>query len=316
MKKPVGRNVFRLAAVSLVILLIFLWVSFSPTKHDPLWHTVLNNNNRKNETVGAKHVVSPADPFALVKGVDYFADYDIYNVSMPLPGEDYDDGHHPEYAFRYINQSTSEFKFRWISSRPRIALIPNFLSVQECDDLINEAKPKLFRSQVAEFGKGSSKQDEVRTSSQTWLDISQGTAKVVADRALKLTGFPPGSPELLQILRYDVGQKYNAHNDYFDPALYGPQTTNRAVTVFYYLNSVDEGGQTWFPDADGKEHETRDYVSCKRGMGFKPKKGYAVVFYDMTPNRGYDPLSLHGACPVIRGTKWGGTLWLRVPVGR
>jgi hypothetical protein len=52
-------------------------------------------------------------------------------------------------------------------------------------------------------------------------------------------------------------EKYDAHNDYFDPFLYqsspdvlrsirnGEQ--NRHATVFWYLTTVKEGGETYFP---------------------------------------------------------------------
>lgn len=266
--------------------------------------------------------VTPAptsDPFDLKNGVDYFADYNIFNVSDPLPGDD--DAsvtHNPRdgqpYIFHYINRTTSKFKFKWLSTKPRVALIPNFLSEDECDQVVNTASPNLARSQVA-VRKGEEGQptvQESRTSSQTWLSVTSGIGQTISNRIFELTGFKPGSSELMQVLRYQKGQKYNAHLDYFSPELYGKQSSNRAATVFLYLRSVEEGGHTWFPNADGKPLERYDWVSCKRGLGYKPKKGNVVVFYDMTPTGGYDESSLHGGCPVIKGEKWGGTLWLRI----
>ena len=259
------------------------------------------------------------DPFDLKIGDDYFADYNIFNISDPDAGDD--DASIPNsprtgerYLFHYVNRTTSKFKFRWLSKKPRVALVPNFLSDAECDQVVADATPTMRRSMVArrKGEEGMSGIDDVRTSSQTWLQITGGIGQTIANRIFEFTGFQPGSSEILQVLRYEKGQKYNAHLDYFSPQLYGPQKSNRAVTVFLYLRTVEEGGHTWFPDADGKPLETRDYVSCKRGLGYKPKKGNVVIFYDMTPTGGYDESSLHGACPVIKGEKWGGTLWLRM----
>ena len=256
--------------------------------------------------------IEPEEIPGLVRGVDYFADYSIRSVKIPedpvaQPGK--------PLKFQYMNSSTSATPFYWVSSKPRIAYIPNFLSDEECDNVIKFAEPRLERSQVAIRANDADKNpiNEVRTSSQTWLDTNSGPGQPIADKIFKVTGFRPGSSEMMQILRYELNQKYDAHQDYFDPENYGPQPTNRAVTVFLYLSTVEEGGETWFPGADNKPVLTTDYKSCKGGFGFKPRKRDAVIFYDMTPTGGYDPWSLHGGCPVKKGTKWGGTLWLRVP---
>lgn len=39
--------------------------------------------------------------------------------------------------------------------------------------------------------------------------------------------------------------------------------------------------------------------------------GDAVLFWDFTPEGKPDDLSLHGAKPVIKGTKWAMTKWIR-----
>ena len=253
----------------------------------------------------------------LKNGPDFFADYDIgqVNAESRIRKEEALVSSTRPLKFHYLNQSTSPFMFKWVSSRPMVALVPEFLTDEECDALIAQASPNMQRSQVAIRSNDADKNpiNEVRTSSQTWLDTNTGAAAPIVDRIMKLTGFQQGSSEMLQILRYELTQKYDAHQDYFDPQNYGPQPSNRAVTVYLYLSDVEAGGETWFPGADNKPVLTTDYKSCKGGFGFRPHKRSVVVFYDMTPSGGYDPWSLHGACPVRKGTKWGGTLWLRVP---
>lgn len=49
----------------------------------------------------------------------------------------------------------------------------------------------------------------------------------------------------MQVLRYDVGQKYEAHHDYGSEDVQlacGP----RILTFFLYLSDVEEGGETNF----------------------------------------------------------------------
>lgn len=248
----------------------------------------------------------------LVEGEHFFADYDVSTVQIknePFPvGKKVffnyiDPAAHPEYAMQYV------------SNEPRILYIQDFLSHEECDALVEAASSRMHRSLVVPMLNSDHKPlSDVRTSDQTFLDVNVPQVAPIVERILNLTGFKTGSSEAMQVLRYQLNQKYDAHNDYFDPRLYGSQFTNRAVTVFLYLSDVEEGGETQFPRADGKA-PTFDYTSCSHGLRVRPRKGQVALFYDMKPWGQLDPFSLHGGCPVKKGVKWGGTLWLRVPTG-
>ena len=50
------------------------------------------------------------------------------------------------------------------------------------------------------------------------------------------------------------------------------------------------GGRTVFP---------------RIGAGIPPVAGSAVFWYNLFPSGDADQLTLHGACPVLYGTKWG-----------
>ena len=65
-----------------------------------------------------------------------------------------------------------------------------------------------------------------RTSTQARLP--KGGGKLVSKiekRAHAIIGVPEEQGEPLQVLRYEKGQKYDAHHDYFDPALYAGQVS-------------------------------------------------------------------------------------------
>lgn len=49
------------------------------------------------------------------------------------------------------------------------------------------------------------------------------------------------------ILRYQLGQKYDSHYDTFDPESYGAQPSQRLATFLLYLTDVEQGGETIFP---------------------------------------------------------------------
>ena len=64
-----------------------------------------------------------------------------------------------------------------------------------------------------------------------------------------------------------------------------------------------------------KKGEARQLASVQNceGVGvykYLPRKGDAVVFYDLKPDLEIDPQALHAGCPVKRGTKWVATKWL------
>jgi len=119
-----------------------------------------------------------------------------------------------------------------------------------------------------------------------------------------------------QVLRYNDGQKYDAHWDWFDdPVHKKPNSTgNRAATVLMYLGEVQEGGETALPIAipiDFKQQvrkEGRSACAANGTLAVVPRKGDALLFWDMLPDgRTIDRKSLHASCPTLKGTKWTAT---------
>jgi hypothetical protein len=49
---------------------------------------------------------------------------------------------------------------------------------------------------------------------------------------------------------------------------------------------------------------------CQTKLAVKPRRAHAVIFYSQYPDGVLDRNSLHGACPVIEGTKWAANLWI------
>jgi prolyl 4-hydroxylase len=73
-----------------------------------------------------------------------------------------------------------------------------------------------------------------------------------------------------------------------------------------YLNDVEEGGETTFPNipAPGGDNGP-SFSDCARPhLAAKPKKGDAVLFHSIKPSGELERRSLHTACPVIKGVKW------------
>ncbi|XP_037433184.1 probable prolyl 4-hydroxylase 7 [Triticum dicoccoides] len=203
-----------------------------------------------------------------------------------------------------------------ISWRPRAFLYSGFLSHAECDHLIKLAKGRLEKSMVADNESGKSVMSQVRTSSGTFLskredEIISGIEKRVA----AWTFLPEENAESMQVLHYEVGQKYDAHFDYFSDKKNVKRGGHRVATVLMYLTDVKKGGETVFPIAEGRDlqHKDETWSECARhGLAVKPRKGDALLFFSLHVNATTDPSSLHESCPVVEGEKWSATKWIHV----
>ncbi|KAM7517306.1 hypothetical protein LguiA_006889 [Lonicera macranthoides] len=204
-----------------------------------------------------------------------------------------------------------------LSWEPRAFIYHNFLSKEECDYLIDLAKPHMVKSSVVDSKTGQSKDSRVRTSSGTFL--RRGRDKIIQDiekRIADFTFIPADHGEGLQVLHYEVGQKYEPHYDYFLDEFNTKNGGQRIATVLMYLTDVEEGGETVFPAAKANFSSVpwwNELSDCaKKGLSVKPKMGDALLFWSMRPDATLDPSSLHGGCPVIKGNKWSSTKWLHV----
>jgi len=204
-----------------------------------------------------------------------------------------------------------------ISWEPRAFVYHSFLTKEECDYLISLAKPHMHKSTVVDSETGKSKDSRVRTSSGTFLPRARD--KFIRNIEKKIADFsflPVENGEGLQVLHYEVGQKYEPHFDYFLDDFNTKNGGQRMATVLMYLSDVEEGGETVFPAAKGNISSVpwwNELSECgKKGLSVKPKMGDALLFWSMKPDATLDPSSLHGGCPVIKGNKWSATKWIRV----
>lgn len=201
-----------------------------------------------------------------------------------------------------------------LSWSPRAFIHKNFLTDEECDHLIQLAKDKLEKSMVADNDSGKSVESEVRTSSGMFLSKAQDEVVArIEERIASWTFLPVENGEAMQILHYELGQKYEPHFDYFHDKVNQQLGGHRVATVLMYLSNVEKGGETVFPNAGGEQHKEESWSDCaKKGYAVRPAKGDALLFFSLHPDATTDPSSLHGSCPVIDGEKWSATKWIHV----
>mmetsp|Transcript_26436 Transcript_26436/g.39091 ORF Transcript_26436/g.39091 Transcript_26436/m.39091 type:complete len:482 (-) Transcript_26436:104-1549(-) len=244
---------------------------------------------------------------------------------------------------------------------PKVFYVHNFLSEAEAQELIDfsvsEKNPYKMAQSTGGTHKawnqgGSDATLKTRTSMNAF-DIQTKNSFEIKRRAfrlLRLGGYNEDMADGIQILRYEHGQAYTDHHDYFNKrqsADYSWDPTkgggNRFATIFLYLSNVEYGGQTVFPrlprltndtspelvqrlgDAPSPERlsqlvenagldpnswENKLITKCYDKFAIPPRRGDAILFYSQTPMGELDPASLHGACPVLEGTKWAANLWV------
>ncbi|OAY35558.1 probable prolyl 4-hydroxylase 9 [Manihot esculenta] len=213
------------------------------------------------------------------------------------------------------DDSITVIPFQVLSWKPRALYFPNFATGEQCQSIINMAKPSLKPSTLA-LRKGETEENTqgIRTSSGMFISASEdetGVLDAIEEKIARATMLPRAHGEAFNVLRYEIGQKYNSHYDAFNPAEYGPQKSQRVASFLLYLSDVEEGGETMFPFENGMEiDENYDFEKCI-GLQVKPRQGDALLFYSLFPNNTIDPTSLHGSCPVIKGEKWVATKWIR-----
>jgi prolyl 4-hydroxylase len=235
-----------------------------------------------------------------------------------------------------------------LHTTPRIFRLHNFLTDAEVDQLVEGALAlKLTRSTGGLQKVGSTDPNNKgeytshRTSDNSW-DQTSPLATELKKRSfdlLRIHPFQEAMADGLQVVRYQTGQFYHSHHDFFnigatnDGWNFDPTTggSNRIATVFLYLSDTDVGGETVFPEAGlvtenisakaeieqlkkdvlkPNSLEARMVDVCRTHFHVKPSKGDAILFYHQDMEGHLDQAALHGACPVLRGEKWGANLWV------
>lgn len=193
-----------------------------------------------------------------------------------------------------------EYRILFESKLPRAVLIEDFVTELECLELINRAKERISRSTVMDSAQPGSQISQSRTSQGMFYTKEE--FEVLADiekRIEVLTDWPLENQEAMQILNYGIGAEYVAHNDYFDEKSPGSTEVltrggNRIGTAIIYLNDVDSGGGTHFPEST---------------IEVKPKARSLLFFGYPTANA--ESKTLHAGLPVIEGEKWIAVKWIR-----
>ena len=174
---------------------------------------------------------------------------------------------------------------------------PGFLDDATCDRLIAmidaHRRPSTLLSDRNDQG--------FRTSDSCDMDRYAPDVRPTDERIADLLGIAHDHGETMQGQRYAPGQQFRAHHDYFhETESYWERMLReggqRTWTAMIYLNDVEEGGATWFPQA---------------GIRVAPKRGLLLAWNNMNPDGSPNQKTIHEGMPVVAGVKYIITKWFR-----
>lgn len=216
-----------------------------------------------------------------------------------------------------VGDGRAERTLTTLSLVPLVFRIDDFAAALELGPITARAEREMAPSHAVV---PSSVATDFRTSTQMFIPHGQeAVMSELEHRVAALSHVPVSHQENAQVLRYEIGERYVHHHDYFEKkqfahnaglsALIEDGAKNRLATLFLYLRAPIEGGETSFPRAGGGTPVT-DLTDCAAGLQVKPEAGSALLFYNLGADGAVDPFSLHAGCPVVKGTKWALNLWI------
>jgi prolyl 4-hydroxylase len=183
------------------------------------------------------------------------------------------------------------------ADKAEIYQVDDFLSSAECSALVEAIDAGCVPSELHL----AHNYNDYRTSQTCDLDASHTVVAAVDARIAALLGVDSKFGEPMQGQRYQPGQHYRMHPDFFyiDQA-YWPQVDavggQRTWTAMIYLNEPSGGGATRFPYLD---------------LEVRPRVGRLLAWNNMDAHGAPNSWTIHQGCTVESGVKHIITKWYR-----
>jgi prolyl 4-hydroxylase len=179
----------------------------------------------------------------------------------------------------------------------QVYLYQGFLGGRDCRLLISKINAQAVPSTLY---KGT-EQEGFRTSYSCHLNRWDKDIARIEERMSTIMGISNSYAETMQGQRYQVGQEFKAHHDFFHPSQSywereGPLGGQRSWTAMIFLNEPSEGGTTEFPNL---------------GIGIRPQAGTMLIWNNVNPDGTLNYKTLHTGTPVLKGVKHIITKWYR-----
>lgn len=209
----------------------------------------------------------------------------------------------PNFGSGHPSEPVIDHILRWPGVQrvpsPKVAMfiVKNFLEPELCQLLMMKIEAERRPSTIADDNGDYA----FRTSETCDLAANDPLVMELKRRMIAFTGLDPARGEPMQGQRYEVGQEFKAHTDYFEPsgrdfARYCTMSGQRTWTVMLYLNDVEAGGATRFKAID---------------KIVQPEMGKLLAWNNLRPDGTVNPSTIHHAMKVRAGTKYVITQWFR-----
>jgi len=192
---------------------------------------------------------------------------------------------------------TREGVRRLPSSKLDLFTLPGFLPPELSETLVALIDANRRPSTIAD----ANGDEYFRTSETCDLPADDLAVQELERRLFELNRIDPAHGEPVQGQRYEVGQEFKAHTDYFEPEgqdyeRYCSVAGQRTWTFMVYLNDVAAGGATRFKEVEKL---------------FQPEQGRLLCWNNRLPDGTVNPATLHHAMKVRKGLKYVITKWYR-----
>lgn len=182
-----------------------------------------------------------------------------------------------------------------------LTVYSNVLSVFECNYIVKRFSPMLEPSMIVDPITGKGRVDSVRTSQVAIIfpEVADWITRKIDLIVAHLTDTKVTQGEALTLLSYEDGQEYKPHYDAFsvgEDAVIFQDGGQRVKTALIYLNTLEEGGATYFP---------------KLNKRVAPVLGSMLVFPNVDSNGDTLINSYHAGEKITTTNKWLVTKWIR-----
>jgi prolyl 4-hydroxylase len=175
-----------------------------------------------------------------------------------------------------------------------------FLSGEECGRIISLMQGSLRPSTITVADEPDKYFRRSKTCDLSLVD--DAAVRRLDSRICGAMQIGPALAEPTQGQRYEAGDEFKPHTDYFESyeleKFSTPTLGQRTWTFMMYLNEPEAGGETDFPNL---------------GVSIRPQTGLAVIWNNLTPEGQPNPYTLHHGTPVTAGHKAIITKWFRRP---
>ncbi|XP_016980693.2 prolyl 4-hydroxylase subunit alpha-2 isoform X2 [Drosophila rhopaloa] len=204
--------------------------------------------------------------------------------------------------FCQYNTTASSFlrlaplKMELLSLDPYVVLYHDVVSEKDIASIKMLAQNNLTRAQTFNPNRTLAI-DPFRTTKGRWINEMEGVMHRMSQLTEDMTNLDLNGSELFQVMNYGIGGFYGTHYDFLGTPNHSKwDFSDRMVTSMIYLSDVPLGGATIFPELE---------------LSVFPKKGSALIWYNLNHKGEGDTRTAHSACPTIVGSRWVMTKWIR-----